>query len=43
VTNPFLFAAQHPFTWWQGMLVLAGWCLLPAIVGVYSTVRRDVG
>ncbi len=42
VTNPFLFAAQHPFSWWQGMLVLGAWCLLPAIVGVLFTVRRDV-
>jgi hypothetical protein len=42
VTNPFLFAAQDPFRWWQGALVLAAWCLLPAIAGVLYTVRRDV-
>jgi ABC-2 type transport system permease protein len=42
VTNPFLFAARDPFTWWQGMLVLAAWCLLPAVAGVLFTVRRDV-
>ncbi|HKH55001.1 MAG TPA: hypothetical protein VKA58_06070 [Propionibacteriaceae bacterium] len=42
VTSPVLFAAQDPFSWWQGMLVLAVWCLLPAIAGVIFTVRRDV-
>jgi ABC-2 type transport system permease protein len=42
VTNPFLFAAQDPFSWWAGMLVLAAWCLLPAVAGVLITVRRDV-
>jgi ABC-2 type transport system permease protein len=41
-TSPVLFAAGDPFAWWQGALVLAGWCLLPAVVGVLSTVRRDV-
>jgi ABC-2 type transport system permease protein len=43
VTSPVLFAGDNPFPWWQGALVLAGWCLLPAIVGVLSTVRGDVG
>jgi len=42
VTSPVLFAGDHPFVWWQGALVLAGWCLLPAVIGVLSTVRRDV-
>ncbi len=42
VTNPLLFAAQEPFGWWLGMLVLAVWCLLPAIAGVIFTLRRDV-
>jgi ABC-2 type transport system permease protein len=42
-TSPVLFAGQHPFVWWQGALVLAGWCLLPAVIGVASTVRQDVG
>jgi ABC-2 type transport system permease protein len=42
-TSPVLFAGQHPFAWWQGALVLAGWCLLPAVVGVVATVRHDVG
>jgi ABC-2 type transport system permease protein len=42
VTNPLLFAAQDPFSWWAGMLVLAVWCLLPAIAGVLITLRRDV-
>jgi ABC-type transport system involved in multi-copper enzyme maturation permease subunit len=41
-TSPVLFAGQHPYPWWQGALVLAGWCLLPAVVGVVSTVRQDV-
>jgi ABC-2 type transport system permease protein len=42
VTSPVLFAGPHPFEWWQGALVLAGWCLAPAVVGVASTVRKDV-
>jgi ABC-2 type transport system permease protein len=42
ITSPVLFAGDDPFAWWQGALVLAGWCLLPAVVGVLSTVRRDV-
>ena len=42
VTSPVLFAGNDPFAWWQGALVLAGWCLLPAVIGVLSTVRRDV-
>ena len=42
VTSPVLFATDDPFPWWQGALVLAAWCLLPAAIGVLSTVRRDV-
>jgi ABC-type transport system involved in multi-copper enzyme maturation permease subunit len=42
VTSPVLFATDDPFAWWQGALVLAAWCLLPAAIGVLSTVRRDV-
>ncbi len=42
ITSPVLFAGENPFIWWQGALVLAGWCLLPAVIGVASTVRRDV-
>jgi ABC-2 type transport system permease protein len=42
ITSPVLFATAHPIAWWQGALVLAAWCLLPAIIGMVSTVRRDV-
>jgi ABC-2 type transport system permease protein len=42
ITAPVLFASDNPIAWWQGALVLAAWCLLPAVVGVMSTVRRDV-
>ena len=42
ITSPVLFAGNDPFIWWQGALVLAGWCLVPAVIGVLSTVRRDV-
>ena len=42
ITSPVLFAGEHPFGWWQGALVLAAWCLLPAVIGLLSTVRRDV-
>ena len=42
ITSPVLFAGNDPFAWWQGALVLAAWCLLPAAIGVLPTVRRDV-
>ena len=42
ITSPVLFASDDPFAWWLGALVLLGWCLLPAVVAVLSTVRRDV-
>jgi ABC-2 type transport system permease protein len=42
ITSPVLFAGDDPFEWWQGALVLAGWCLLPAVIGILVTVRRDV-
>lgn len=42
ITSPVLFASDEPFAWWQGAMILAAWCLLPAVVGVLSTVRRDV-
>jgi ABC-2 type transport system permease protein len=42
ITSPVLFANDNPLAWWQGALVLAAWCLLPALVAVLSTVRRDV-
>ena len=42
VTSPVLFAGPNPFVWWQGALVLAAWCLAPAVVGVASTVRKDI-
>lgn len=42
ITSPVLFAAENPFAWWQGTLVLLVWCLTPAVVGVLATVHRDV-
>jgi ABC-type transport system involved in multi-copper enzyme maturation permease subunit len=42
ITSPVLFASDQPFAWWQGGLILAAWCLLPPLVAVLSTVRRDV-
>jgi ABC-2 type transport system permease protein len=42
ITSPVLFASDDPFAWWQGALVLALWCLLPAAIGMLSSVRRDV-
>jgi ABC-2 type transport system permease protein len=42
ITSPILFASDNPIAWWQGALVLAAWCLLPAAIGMLSTVRRDV-
>lgn len=43
ITSPLLFAPPDPWFWWAGLLVLAGWCLLPAGIGALITVRRDVG
>ncbi len=34
--------ADHPFSWWQGGLVLLGWAAIPTIIGMVFTVRRDV-
>ncbi len=42
ITSPVLFASDEPFAWWQGALVLAAWCLVPAAVAMLSAVRRDV-
>lgn len=42
ITSPVLFAAQHPTPWWLAGLILTAWCLLPALVGMLSAVRRDV-
>jgi ABC-2 type transport system permease protein len=42
ITSPVLFAAQHPSPWWLAGMILAAWCLLPALAGLLSVVRRDV-
>ena len=42
ITSLVLFASDDPLPWWQGLLLLAAWCLVPAVIGVLSTVRRDV-
>jgi ABC-2 type transport system permease protein len=42
ITSPVLFAAQHPTPWWLAGMILAAWCLLPALAGLLSAVRRDV-
>ncbi len=42
ITSPVLFAAPHPTPWWLAGMILATWCLLPAIAGMLSAVRRDV-
>ena len=42
VTSPILLASADPFLWWQGLLVLLGWSLLPAILGVLLTLGKDV-
>ena len=42
ITSPVLFAGHNPAPWWLAALVLAAWCLLPALVGVLSAARRDV-
>jgi ABC-2 type transport system permease protein len=41
-TSPVLFAPAQPFPWAEALLVLAGWCVVPAVIGVLTTVRRDV-
>lgn len=42
VDNPTLMASPDPFPWWAGLLVLLGWGVLPALIGILATVRRDV-
>jgi ABC-2 type transport system permease protein len=42
ITSPVLFAGHHPSPWWLAALILTAWCLLPALAGVLSAVRRDV-
>jgi hypothetical protein len=42
ITSPVLFAAQHPTPWWVAGMIFAAWCLLPALAGLLSAVRRDV-
>jgi ABC-2 type transport system permease protein len=42
ITSPVLFAGHHPAPWWLAALVLAAWCLLPALAGVLSATRRDI-
>jgi ABC-2 type transport system permease protein len=42
ITSPVLFAGHDPTPWWLAALVLVAWCLLPALAGVLSAVRRDV-
>ncbi len=42
ITSPVLFAGHHPAPWWLAGLVLAAWCLLPALAGVLTAARRDV-
>ena len=42
VTSPVLFASTRPLAWWGAAVVLATWCVLPAVLGAVGTVRRDV-
>jgi ABC-2 type transport system permease protein len=42
ITSPVLFAGQQPSPWWLAGLILAAWCLLPALAGLLSAVRRDI-
>jgi ABC-2 type transport system permease protein len=42
ITSPVLFAGHHPSPWWLAALVLAAWCLLPALAGLLSATRRDI-
>ena len=42
ITSPVLFAGHHPAPWWLAALVLAAWCLLPALAGMLSAARREV-
>jgi ABC-2 type transport system permease protein len=41
-TSPVLFAPVQPFPWAAALLVLAGWCVLPAVIGMLTTARGDV-
>ena len=42
LTSPALFPSGSPNSWWQAALVLAAWLLAPAVVGILTTIRRDI-
>jgi ABC-2 type transport system permease protein len=42
ITSPVLFAGHDPTPWWLAAMVLGAWCLLPALAGALSAVRRDI-
>jgi ABC-2 type transport system permease protein len=42
ITSPVLLAAQHPTPGWLAGMIHAAWCLMPALAGLLSVVRRDV-
>ncbi|WP_434759163.1 hypothetical protein [Enemella sp. A6] len=42
VTNPLAGSPADPFPQWGSVLVLLGWCVVPALLGAIFTVRRDV-
>jgi ABC-2 type transport system permease protein len=42
ITSPVLFAGQNPTPWWVAGLIVAAWCLLPALAGMLSAARRDI-
>lgn len=42
VVNPLAGSPMDPFPMWGALLVLLGWCVVPALLGAVFTVRKDV-
>ena len=42
LNSPVLLSTPDPWPWWAGLLVLLGWCLVPATIGMFTALRRDV-
>lgn len=42
VINPLLGSPSDPFPVWGALLVMLGWCVVPAVIGSLVTVRKDV-
>jgi len=40
--NPLMMAPSNPFSWWLAGLVLLAWAAIPTVIGIVTTIGRDV-